>query len=561
MEDATRTFLSSAPMLDKGDIDAANQLFPAMIFRRRKTGEVWTTCCRKRETRIDARPEWFEIYHAEHVPEPITSMYWMHPKNAPECDRRYRCPICGAEAKVKELGRCGNGDNLYRYRRPVILKWQGEALWVMAYSAEKRYAPRCDARWLTDDPRMTLIGAYKYQPGRVDWTMSSYWYPERFGAVQAITEPAKGRWRVCKPYTNDKEYNGGYDIIGKDALKEGWLKYTGADRVSADLFRLLAVACFYPAQVEWLTKLGLEEAVEVYADQGTRNARLIRWEAERPKDFLPLGIREIRSIEGYERLETIKAWHAAKGGLSLEDAGLLVSRYRAKERKTILSAAKAGGVKEQKLMGYLEGLAEQRQDKSRRAVVQEYADYIRAAKGVGLDLKNEIHLMPRDFKRKHDEVTDAFAAIENARIEAEEEAQYRKRRERLERKYGFAYDGLEIVVPSGSKQIVYEGKQLRHCVGGYAARHIAGSVTILFLRKQSAMNTPFITIEMWENKIMQAHGYNDERTGCPDNPNALPVTKLHREFFDTWLAWLKAGSRRNKDGSPKLPEKMEVKSA
>lgn len=42
--------------------------------------------------------------------------------------------------------------------------------------------------------------------------------------------------------------------------------------------------------------------------------------------------------------------------------------------------------------------------------MQLWVDYIEAAEGVGLDLTNEIHLLPRDLSGKHDEITDAWAA-------------------------------------------------------------------------------------------------------------------------------------------------------
>ena len=41
-------FASKAPPLNQAERDAINALFPAYIFRRSRTNEIWTTCCRKR---------------------------------------------------------------------------------------------------------------------------------------------------------------------------------------------------------------------------------------------------------------------------------------------------------------------------------------------------------------------------------------------------------------------------------------------------------------------------------------------------------------------------------
>ena len=117
-------------------------------------------------------------------------------------------------------------------------------------------------------------------------------------------------------------------------------------------------------------------------------------------------------------------------------------------------------------------------------------------------------------------------------------------------------------MPFGSEDIVQEGKRLHHCVGGYAQRHINGAVTILFLRRNEKV--PMVTIEMSGNSIRQIHGWDDERTACPENPNCTPCMKLYAEFLTVWLDWLKAGSKRNKKGNPNIPKKylqQEVKTA
>ena len=117
-------------------------------------------------------------------------------------------------------------------------------------------------------------------------------------------------------------------------------------------------------------------------------------------------------------------------------------------------------------------------------------------------------------------------------------------------KYEFELDGLGIVFPLTAAAIRREGNALKHCVGGYADRHMRGVLTILFLRRASAPGVPYVTIEMRGNKIEQIHGYdNDRRSESP--------WKTHREFINTWLDWLKGGSRRGKDGRPVLPGKRK----
>ena len=116
-------------------------------------------------------------------------------------------------------------------------------------------------------------------------------------------------------------------------------------------------------------------------------------------------------------------------------------------------------------------------------------------------------------------------------------------------KYEFELDGLRIIFPLTAKAIKREGKALDHCVGGYAERHIRGVLTILFLRKSDQPGVPYVTIEMSGNQIQQIHGYHNEVGTGAQNPRVV-----HKAFLDTWLRWLRAGSKRNEDGTPKLPK-------
>ena len=82
------------------------------------------------------------------------------------------------------------------------------------------------------------------------------------------------------------------------------------------------------------------------------------------------------------------------------------------------------------------------------------------------------------------------------------------------------------------------------CVGGYAARHANGETTILFMRSAAWPDKPLYTIEMQGKELIQVHGYHN-RTAPRDIPAA-------NEFFESWLKWVKGGSKR-----PKLHKKTK----
>lgn len=63
------------------------------------------------------------------------------------------------------------------------------------------------------------------------------------------------------------------------------------------------------------------------------------------------------------------------------------------------------------------------------------------------------------------------------------------------------------------------------------------------------------------NKVVQVHGYRNELEGCADNPDRESARKLYAPVLDPWLKWLKAGSKRDEDGRPKLPKKRARRNA
>jgi len=101
---------------------------------------------------------------------------------------------------------------------------------------------------------------------------------------------------------------------------------------------------------------------------------------------------------------------------------------------------------------------------------------------------------------------------------------------------------------------VREGKTLHHCVGGYAARHIEGKTTILFLRHEKRPERPWMTIELTgKDTIRQIHGYKNESYNHAQDPE-----ERYAWFLDAWLGWVHAGSRRGKQKQPILEAKEKT---
>lgn len=558
-----------APELNDPEKLAINTLFRAFLFKRNSTGEVWTTCCRKHvfiRTDTDNADE-LRILRAPHTPEPRNS--W---DNTPPPKMRAKCPYCGKEVTVKELRYSGRRKNLWEYRRAVVLRqWRG-ALWATAWDCSKDYGtnePLTHAPVLTMLPKVKLLGVYRFTPGKVEAATRVWWSNGLFNYSYQDT-PGKsagrkgGMWHIHSPYGFCSELGKSYDMIGLPELQKSALRWCRLEQVriaSDDFIELLTAACFYPKQVEWLVKLGLQDAVRDLAGRGVKNAAAVKWNANTPAEFLGCGVKELDAItkesdQPLMALRIYRALHDMTPAATPEECAALADCADDRALRVLLPRMKRYGLRIPKLMSYLEKIRHHGKTRwGNNAALSAYADYITAADGCGLDLSNTIHLLPKDFWAKHDTVTAAWSAICANRRSTEANAKYKARLQKLTARYLYWSDTLLIRAPVNAGEIVEEGKRLEHCVGGYADRHLSGETTILFLRRRDKPHVPLVTIEMDGNTIRQVYGYRNDCVACPENPKAIPARKLYGAFLDEWLEWLNAGSKRYKDGRPKLPKK------
>lgn len=578
MESNAEKLVRLAPKLTESERKRINDLFQAYIFRRSKTGEVWTTCCgvyKKLDDNNVTNQEWY-LLTAPHAPAP--DVRWGKDKNAPNSQARVECPWCGARAAVKEIQYTGGRKNLWEFRRVLTLRqWRG-ALWACAYDCTKDYG--CVER-STEGPDIKLLRIYRFRPGKAECAGRDYgWYgngPIKY--YQCQTEPGKGKtlWETERPFGWCQEYGLGYETIGMGEIGKSEFRYCGVEKVrlSDEVTRTLTACCFYPRQIEFLMKCGMEDAVRDLVANVRKNAAAIHWDAETPAEFLGVKPRELRMLQeantsySWVRIEALGIYRRQKGKSTLEDCLRFAQiGMGGNKEKMLLKRMREHGVSIGKLLRYMDKHCLGKRDI--RSALDAYVDYLLAAEGVGLDLNNPIFLMPRDFEEKHDQVTAAWSAVlaeRRRKAEAERHAaaaearrkvqeKFRGRVKSLTRRYTYT-DGELLVRPAvNAEEIMREGKLLHHCVGGYADRHISGATTILFLRRRSAPGKPLCSIEVSGNTIRQIHGWDDERTYCEDNPHREDPRKIYGAFLDEWLAWLEGGSKRDKAGRPIIKKKV-----
>ena len=317
-------------------------------------------------------------------------------------------------------------------------------------------------------------------------------------------------------------------------------------------------------QMEFLLKLDYRSVISDLLLCGKLNRDLLNWKATNPADFFGLSKPDFRAFRDADGdLNALKLFRDIKErGLCADMREFAEARRRFFERfDAFLECCATAGVTVRRGADYVQksavrlspphagirqGILPQTHTSAYfcEAIIM-WRDYLSDAQRLRYDLTRDDVRTPRNLLERH----DAAAATIKAEEDAAQRKKYGKLYAALQLRYEYGADGLKIVVPSCARDIVDEGRTLHHCVGGYAARHLDGKLAILFLRKEEAPDTPYVTIEMNVDNnparlgIMQIHGYRNDI-------GAESPRETHKEFLDKWLAWVHMGSPRNENGTP-----------
>ena len=573
MNEKTDAFLRRAPKFRKRDIDDINAMFDSYIFRRESTGEIWTTCCRQYVT---LSPD-HEIWNEMHIREPRSDY-----DNDPVLKEKTPCPFCGCRGKVKDLKYTGQRKNLWAVRRFALLRWDGSALWAMCGEAKKDYS---DIGNLTGNPRINPTGQYRFGKEAVEYATKA-WYWTTWSDMHRALYRDFDKKTVDEPFTYGTEEGLGYTVLGTDAIEKSPIKYCMSSKFlnhGAQTVKYIHLGFVYPRQVEMLVKAGMEEVVYDLAGRGVKHYTVLDWAATDPKkafkvprqavkDFLGQPWNNAPEIAVLEHWKRFNRTEKVSMDLSKEIYDFFSRHWNARK------AAQRWGITLPRLYRYLDD----QWHCNMAAACSAWSDYVDMAEKEGLALHRSDVLLPANLKERHDAMVeernrriaeerrreeerrrrDQAAAKEREAMAREARGkEYAELRKKLERKYAWEADGYRIIVPDGEKAIEDEGRILKHCVAGYAQRHVEGKTVILFMRKEKSPDKPWLTIEMWGTELHQIHGYQNEGLYTTKGRFAPDPREKYRNFLNPWLEWVKAGSRRKKDGTPIVPKNKKESAA
>ena len=551
--------LSDWPEIDVENVEReGNALFTPYIFRRlsHEGTELWCSCCM----------EHGHIYDGIAQDNATMQVLWSGHK-----DKVY-CPHCGKYAQLIDTKYIRTGKALRESWPIVVLSERDGDIYARAYWMKKDYASAHLERSMR--PHFYLVGAYRFTEGRAEyWAQYNRWDKFDCEAEEGKINPA--RRKVREPFTEGSgafySYSV-YAVAGIETIAQSRFRYCQYEDYAASrtgwhscLMRYLAAASIYPRQVEMLHKMGFDAILAGMVEGRTKYSNAFNWEAADPVKAFGLTKQELQAMPK-NRPDTITWYKKFRKAGMVQDAQALAAAINAlpygKEGNAALRLCLREGMQPGKLAGYLEKQSQQRCYGGMEAadtVWRRLMDYHNMAESLGWYMSEYRVRFPKDLNARHDE-----AAKENQlRIDREKAAKLAEQQaaaapslERRREKYNIEAEGYVLRIAESAAEIFEEGRVQKHCVAGYAERHLADKLTILFLRRADTPHVALYTIEMDGNQLRQIHGYkNDWESG--ENPRQLMAWLL-----GPWLDWLKAGSPRDKEGRAKIKiAREELKTA
>lgn len=520
--------LESFPEVTPELMTECNSLFMAYIFYKTKNGERCCECtsCQKK---------------------------WSYPQrlitdaDTPIIEGKHNhdviCPHCGAKAKLKNMGRAKKRQNLTERMKAVfIIPISYDCVYIRCFFAWKSY----DREINPPDIEMSETTQYYIELGTaLCW---KYGYDYTHLGVYLNMNRFILRKNIISPFNSGGGLygvGGATTYVGAGQIKDTFLKYSQWDSEFGDHHETVRYLCTYAKypQIEMLVKNGYTDVVKDILC-GLKSGGAVNWKATDPCRFFKLSPQELKAYSKTDKsVLLLRVYNKLKSvaPLTFADAEEFIKKIDIWDIDSMVNIVKKYKLSRVKLLNYL---SKSHKIKSYSEKVTSYIDYIKMAGSLKYDLKNDVVLYPKNLKKAHDDAVKNYNAMQHA----EQIKSMEKLTQRLEKTYGYSNGKFSIIVPQSMDEIIAEGKALSHCVGAYASRHAEGKTVILFLRLSEYPNTPMYTIEMHGTKMRQIQGKG----------NQTPLTLRAKEFFDVWLSWVEAGSKRDKSGAAIIDSDVEM---
>lgn len=452
------------------------------------------------------------------------------------------CLECNKKVTAKSEGR--GRKNLFELNNIVAFFVKKNKVFAVCGQLVNGYRNDEDINCLSQKykgPEFYIVYAVEYTPG------NSRLFYSFFGIYQQSGT-------MYEPYISaafGRDYFMAYnpEVLSKSFLKYNLPRmYVGAhneDKIYTGFKPLLYMmyAVRYPA-IEMLIKSGGAEVVREIVDYNRPCKSVIALEGKNAAEVFRTNsndaavirqamagdkyIVDVNMLQCWRRLKFIGKRQGHK--YKFDDAAMLCKEVGCSISVALNCIGKTN-LTPQKYINYLKKESSKQGKFDWRTLIQTYEDYIRECRLIGYNTADDQISRPPDLQAAHERTSTAARAIEQERLEKEAAEQTRiymdERYQKLVKMYEYADKRYCIIVPKSAIEIVYEGKDLHHCVAGYAERHINGVLTILFMRDVNHKGSALYTIEMRGKELRQIRGMKN----CDPTPQA-------QKFVDKWLKWI-----------------------
>lgn len=438
-----------------------------------------------------------------------------------------KCPVCKKRVRYKSVGKMAEHDE----RKEVLLIQRKDENIILRY-----FKCSLKSTHISKESLQYSESIRTYHRNDIEWYVDRYvCYVDMFGntywrdSMDPWHQVSYGTKTILYPYNIETVETQSFALqhmplkeLAEESITLPWKDILRGRRLQTGIFEKMYKA--------GLKKLSVEYIRNTYGVDTNYTQRELKKLLLISKPMLQY---MQKNNSGKEVLKVLQDAFKNNHGLNdaeifeLAEAGIKVSELaKVSENKKII-----------KLFHYLQ---KGKWYASLRTKYQHYEDYMSMGKSLGLDFNNGTVRYPKDLKAAHDKTLVDFYDDETDKKKQKamrDNPQIRAWCEQLQSIYGFCDAKYLIIPPKNAGEIIEEGRQLHHCVGGdnYLRKHNNGTTFILFMRKADNPQIPYYTIEIdpKDNRIMQYYGKNDKK---PD-----------KEMVDDFLAKWKKQLKQKKD--------------
>ena len=180
-------------------------------------------------------------------------------------------------------------------------------------------------------------------------------------------------------------------------------------------------------------------------------------------------------------------------------------------------------------------IARANREKGIRYFLRDYSDYISDCINLQYDLHDTSVSQPKHFAAAHDRVTKIMVQLRREMREKELSAVHAVY-ERLHSLIEWTDGKMLVRMAKDNADLVREGKEMHHCVGGYGDRVGRGDCIIFFIRRAAEPDKVFYTVEIRPDlsclHIVQCRGLRNNDRSPEERAEVDAFLKKYERWFN-----------------------------